>query len=59
MARHTEEANHVELDLAKRGNHDANNNQNHVGKGLEVDLRDSKHPGGEKSRDGGSGLVIN
>lgn len=51
-----DEAPELELDLAKRGNHHAEDDNGHVAQDLHVWGRDAKGPGGEEDGDGCGGL---
>lgn len=53
---HTEEADHLELDLAERGNHNTDNNESHIAESLQVGRSDSESPGGQKGRNSVGGL---
>lgn len=56
---HTEEADHLELDLAERGNHNTDNNESHIAESLQVGRSDSESPGGQKGRNSVGGLKEN
>ena len=53
---HTEEADHLELDLAEGGNHNTDNNESHIAESLQVGRSDSESPGGQKGRNSVGGL---
>lgn len=51
-----EETRHVELDFAKRGNDDTNDDKGNIAEGAHVGGRDTERPGGQEDGDGGGGL---
>ena len=53
---HTEEADHLELDLAERGNNNTDNDESHIAESLQVGRSDSESPGGQKGRNSVGGL---
>jgi hypothetical protein len=51
-----EEAQHIELDLAKRSDNNTDNNDSDIAEGLEVGRGDAEGPGSEESHDRVGGL---
>lgn len=48
---HTKEADHLEFDLAERGDHNTDNNESHIAESLQVGRSDSESPGSQKGCD--------